>query len=189
MNKKGFTLIELLAVITILGIVMLIAAIGVIPVMTKSKNDALFDEGKTLVHAAELAYSDNKQMVGKNVCISLEWLHDKNFFDKGIEDGYSGSVYIEYNGGELIKKYTIKSEIGTIGYETKSGATAWQNMNNMQDKNAKDYVLSKSIKESAKHYEAVCYSGNSSYAGTSNINEGQSITIGGKKVSIYNKKL
>ena len=189
MNKKGFTLIELLAVITILGIVMLIAAIGILPILDKSKQDSLFDEGKELVRAAELAYSDNSSMVGRNVCISLEWLNNRGYFDKGIADGYSGSVYIEYNSGKLIKKYTIKSDLGTIGYETKSGSTAWQNMNNMQDKNAKDYVLSKSIKESEKHYEAVCYSGNSSYAGTSNISEGQSITIGGKKVNIYNKKI
>ena len=40
MNRRGFTLMELLAVITILGILLLIAIIGVSRVVENSRRDA-----------------------------------------------------------------------------------------------------------------------------------------------------
>ena len=113
-KKKGFTLIELLAVITILGIVMLIAVVAVLPMITKSRNKALLDEGKSLVKAAELAYAANEDgMRGKDVCISLGYLKSKNYYEKGWDEGYVGSVLITDYGTK--KFYVIADSSGTYG--------------------------------------------------------------------------
>ncbi|MBR1413408.1 MAG: type II secretion system protein [Bacilli bacterium] len=124
MNKKGFTLVELLAVITILGIVMLIAVVAVLPMIDKSEQKALIDEGKSLVKAAELAYANNEDgMRGKVVCVSMEYLYNKGYYPKGKSDGYAGSVYIN----DTTKKYIIANENGSFGY---NGS---YNLNNMVD--------------------------------------------------------
>ncbi|MBR1413165.1 MAG: type II secretion system protein [Bacilli bacterium] len=95
-NKKGFTLIELLAVIVILAVVMLIAATAVLPMMTKSRKNALLDEGVALEKAAKLAYQDPYSGdVGNAVCYPLSYLYTNGFFEKGApDDNYYGSVLI-----------------------------------------------------------------------------------------------
>ena len=146
MNKKGFTLIELLAVITILGIVMLIAVVAVLPMINKSQLKALSDEGKSLVKAAQLAYADKEStMRGKNICLSMEWLKYNNYYEKGWEDGYVGSVYIINNGQTL--SYVIGNEAGSYGY----GVT--NTLNNMISKSATDPALSDGKKSASKNDE------------------------------------
>ncbi len=82
-NTKGFTLIELLAVITILAIVMLIAAVGVLPILDQSRRKSLIDDGRALVKAAELAYSSRAELNQYDyIIISMQYLADLGYYDK-----------------------------------------------------------------------------------------------------------
>ena len=116
-RKKGFTLIELLAVIAILAIVILIAAVAVIPMIRKSRNKSLVDEGKSLVKSAEVAYAANagNMLNNDDVCISMEYLKQNGYYEKGIDNGYQGSVLLSKSNGKLIKKYIISNGDTTIG--------------------------------------------------------------------------
>ena len=119
-NKRGFTLIELLAVIVILAVVMLIAATAVLPMMTKSRKNALLDEGAALEKAAKLAYQDpTSGAVGKKACYSLNYLHENGFYEKGVDDGYAGSVYIVPTGSGTTSTFATSFWISnnTYGYK------------------------------------------------------------------------
>ena len=129
-NKNGFTLIELLAVIVILAVVMLIAATAVLPMMTKSRKNALLDEGLALEKAAKLAYQDPVagKAVGKTACYSLQYLNESGFYEKGAKDGYIGSVLITPINNSKSYKYQFWISNNTYGYNgayatTSSGGT------------------------------------------------------------------
>ncbi len=116
-KSKGFTLIELLAVITILGIVMLIAAIGVLPMIEKSKAKSLLNEGRELVKAAELAYTENSSLRKyDDLVLSLNFLSDLGYYDKQ-SSSYSGAVHVEKNGKKVEYHFSISD--GTYGYKRK----------------------------------------------------------------------
>lgn len=55
MNRRGFTLMELLAVITILGILLLIAIIGVSRVVENSRRDAFANTAQSYIDAVRKA--------------------------------------------------------------------------------------------------------------------------------------
>ncbi|MBR1413416.1 MAG: type II secretion system protein [Bacilli bacterium] len=116
-KRNGFTLVELLAVITILAVIILIAVIAVLPTNQKAKNNALTDEGKSLVKSAEVAYAANQgnMLDNESVCISMEYLKQNGYYEKGISDGYEGSVLLTNQNGKLIKKYAISNKEGSIG--------------------------------------------------------------------------
>ena len=128
LNKKGFTLVELLAVIVILAVVMLIAVTAVGPLMTKSRKSALGTEGVSMVDAAKTAYqaeqlnSNSKIKPTSSVCFDLEWLYNKNYFDKGKSgDGYTGSVLVTYSGGRYTYKFWISNGVYIFGKNATNG--------------------------------------------------------------------
>lgn len=118
-NKKGFTLIELLAVIVILAVVMLIAVSAVGPLMAKSRKGALETEGIALSNAAKTAFQAeqlNASSVIKPtsaVCFDLEFLYNQNYYEKGKDDGYTGSVLVTYDSSTRKYEYTIWISNGT----------------------------------------------------------------------------
>ncbi len=60
MNSKGFTLIELLAVITIMGILMLVAIPAVSRTIENSRRDTYVDTAKTYVNAIKNAVASDE---------------------------------------------------------------------------------------------------------------------------------
>jgi type IV pilus assembly protein PilA len=58
-EQKGFTLIELLAVIVILGIIAAIAIPSITTIINNSKEDAIRADGKLILNAAKLYYTEN----------------------------------------------------------------------------------------------------------------------------------
>ena len=123
-NKKGFTLVELLAVIAVLGIIMMVAVVAVLPMINKSRQKSLLNEGKELVRSAEIVYNESPNMRGKKACLSLEFLNANGYYEKGLSKGYTGSVLIEPNSdGSLKESFVINDGSGTIG------ATSLQNIN------------------------------------------------------------
>lgn len=77
-NNKGFTLIELLAVITILAIIMLLAAQSVTTALTNAQRRSFVIDSQRIVEAAKLAYTDallNNQTKNANqFCMSVDYL-------------------------------------------------------------------------------------------------------------------
>ena len=57
LNRKGFTLIELLAVITILGILMIVGIPAVQRTITNSRKDTFYDTAKEYVNAVKTAWA------------------------------------------------------------------------------------------------------------------------------------
>ena len=152
-NKKGFTLIELLAVIVILAVVMLIAATAVIPMMTKSRKNALLDEGIALEKAAKLAYQDPVSgMAGKAVCYDLETLASAGFYEKSSSDKYYGSILIyPYPTGSDTFKSRIYITNANYGYKNaisvsgngQGNSTSVTTYQNAIDKVGTDYTTYK----------------------------------------------
>ncbi len=62
-NKKGFTLIELLAVLTLLGIIMIIAVPNVLNVIGKNKKETMVNDAKRLIAITQYEASINKDLL------------------------------------------------------------------------------------------------------------------------------
>lgn len=118
-NKKGFTLIELLAVIVILAVIILIAASNIGAMTSKAKKSVLAVEGNTLVDAAKTAYQmgvlDGEiENASKSACFSLTYLNNEGYFDKGLDQGYNGSVLVTASSDG--KTYSYKFWISDKSY-------------------------------------------------------------------------
>ena len=87
-DRKGFTLIELLAVVTILGIVMVVSIPAVNRWLAKGKNESLESQKKTLVMASEsYAQANSKYLpkrVGESVDIPISNLKKSNYLKDDI---------------------------------------------------------------------------------------------------------
>ena len=96
-NHKGFTLIELLAVITILAIIMLLAAQSVTTALTNAQRRAFVIDAERIVEAAKLAYTDallnNKTKNANQFCMSISYLKS-NGLEKN-DDLLNGSILVD----------------------------------------------------------------------------------------------
>ena len=64
MNKKGFTLIELLAVITIMGILMMVAIPSVSWIIEKSRQESFVNVAKSYVNSAKNLWTSDGLLCG-----------------------------------------------------------------------------------------------------------------------------
>ena len=102
-SKQGFTLVELLAVITILGILSLIAIPTVISIIRGTSEDILRSNEKLLSVAAENYYLMNThllpQEIGELEAITLEYLiilgYTKQIKNPNTLDNCLGYVVVE----------------------------------------------------------------------------------------------
>ncbi len=138
-NTKGFTLVELLAVIVILAVVMTIAVSMVGPLMTRARKGALGEEGLSLIDKAKDAYQLEQMKPSgavkstSSVCFSLAWLYNNDYFEKGADNGYTGSVLVKYENKRYTYTFWISNGVYTFenmsqqGYDyeqAQDGATA-----------------------------------------------------------------
>ncbi len=99
LNQKGFTLIELLAVISILAILMLLAASSVTGIIANSSKKAFVIDAQHVVENAQLAYMDvmlTGTQKGTHFCLPLEYL--KSTYIERISSKYKGSVEVTVSG-------------------------------------------------------------------------------------------
>lgn len=107
LNRKGFTLIELLAVITILAIVMLLAAQSVTTALTNAQRRSFIIDVERIVEAAKLAYTDallNNQTKNSNqFCMSMDYLKTHGL--EKHDDKVKGSVLVDVSN--VTARYTV----------------------------------------------------------------------------------
>lgn len=97
-NKKGFTLVELLAVIVILALLIVVTANTVLPMMNKSKQNAMVVYAERVLNTASSFFqadSITDSATSKNYSIA----------ELMGEDNYYGCVNVEKNGDGF--KYSI----------------------------------------------------------------------------------
>ena len=100
-NKNGFTLIELLAVITILGILMVIAVPSINAIITNSRKNVYITDAKTYISDAR--NSIVAQEFDTNDLDTTYYIHINNFNDESVKespfaawkDAYVGVVRME----------------------------------------------------------------------------------------------
>lgn len=119
-NTKGFTLVELLAVIVILAVVMTIAVSAVGPLMSRARKGSLGNEGLGMIDGAKSAYQLQQMKANgpvkstSSVCFSLNWLYNNDYFEKGSDSGYTGSVLVKYDTST--KRYSYSFWISNGSY-------------------------------------------------------------------------
>ena len=128
LNSKGFTLIELLAVITILGILMLVAIPAISRTIENSRRDTFMDTAKLYVDAVRTSVSadevecDTGQVdaSGNKKYAVISGLTGPNFYIKFDSAGSYGTNDLMQSGGKSswgnadAKGYvTIAKELGT----------------------------------------------------------------------------
>ncbi len=106
-NKKGFTLIELLAVISILAIIMLLAARSVTSVLNDAQKKSFVIDAQNVVETAKLAYTeallDNKTQGKTKFCMSIDYLKNHGLEKK--DDSLKGSILVDVENATA--NYTI----------------------------------------------------------------------------------
>ena len=100
--KKGFTLTEMIAVITIIGIILLIT----IPVASNMIQDNKEDEYKTFVEIVEKALMTYADMDGSSTSISINTLKSNGYINTTtMSDGatvYNKSIPIRKESGKVV---------------------------------------------------------------------------------------
>lgn len=90
--------------------------------LEKAKKSALGTEGLNLIDFAKTAYQleqmkpASKIKSDSSVCFSLEWLHANDYFAKGIEDNYTGSVLINFDNTKKEYNYLFWISDGVYAF-------------------------------------------------------------------------
>ena len=114
--NKGFTLIELICVITILGLIALIAVPTVNTMIQKSKEDAYEEQITTIEKACKTYMSKNSLELPKDdetKCISIQTMQKAGLLSKDeiknpleTDETFKGGVNVSWNGNKYIYEYT-----------------------------------------------------------------------------------
>ena len=97
MNKKAFTLVELLAMLTILGILLIITIPNINGILENNKKKTYIEDGKRLISIFKYKYSEPKSsLTGDNICITLSKLDYNDSFKKGPNGGEYIDSYIQF---------------------------------------------------------------------------------------------
>ncbi|MBR5370006.1 MAG: type II secretion system protein [Bacilli bacterium] len=105
MKKNGFTFIEVLAMITVIGIIMVVAIPNITGMMNNQKLDLIKSDAVSMVEAAKMKANKDRAFVkpkkGDCVVFSLNYLDDNDNIVKGPNGG-------EYNKFDSVVVYTRK---------------------------------------------------------------------------------
>ena len=124
MNNKGFTLIELILVITLLGIIALIAVPTITGILNDSKQEVSKDQEKIIINAAKTYMVNNSTKLPTEKCyVSLETLNSegilpkKDIKDPGNKNNtLNGYVIITFENNKYKYEYTSNpNEINVCG--------------------------------------------------------------------------
>ncbi len=118
MNQKGFTLIELLAVITIMGILMLVAIPAMQRTIENSRRGTFANVAGTYINAIKTALSSDELKCGTNTGTNLP---DGYYYYKFDSNAVTGQDLVEQGGKSswgnkevkgviIIKKSTVNSK-------------------------------------------------------------------------------
>ena len=114
MNNKGFTLIELILVITLLGIIALIAVPTITGIINDSKEEASKDQKKIIVNAAKTYMVNHSTKLPTDKCyVSLETLNSEGILPKDTitdpgnkNNTLSGYVIITFENNKYKYEYS-----------------------------------------------------------------------------------
>jgi len=101
-NIKGFTIVELIAVITILGVIMLIAVPNVIGILDKNRKEIYITDAKQMLTAAEYKFRSAKKDVPSKIGESEAIVFHLACLDTDLEEGPYGNNYNEQDSYVLI---------------------------------------------------------------------------------------
>lgn len=111
MKNKGFTLIELLAVITIIGILLLLGIPAVTDIIKNSRNRAFYYNEEQLKKTAEQYYTENAMKLPKKVNeSSLVLLTDL------VSGGYTNEIKNPSNESTTCTGYVLVTKTGSSKY-------------------------------------------------------------------------
>ena len=155
MNKKGFTMIELLAAIVILGILSVLAIVGVSGLIEKSKEEDQRQQENTLKMAAESYYSSNRselpKEIGKKKIISASDLKKSKYLKEDIKDK-NGDLCMSGDNESYVEVYK-KSETKYIYKSAICGRK--ESKGDVATPTAKIYLTDSTGKESIEVYKNV----------------------------------
>lgn len=106
-NKKGFTLIELLGVITILGIIMVIATSAVGKVIENSKIKARYIAAEEITNIA-MAYMETEG--GESV--SVQDLKDDGYLEDDVTNPSASDPQLSFSNQIITKDDTVLKQDG-----------------------------------------------------------------------------
>ncbi len=99
MNKKGFTLIELLAVITIMGILMLVSIPAVSRTIENTRRSTFANTAKTYINEIKTAVaSDELKYVNGSTSTMISALGTDNYYYEFDSNNNSGKDLVEQGG-------------------------------------------------------------------------------------------
>ena len=114
LNSKGFTLIELLAVITIMGILMLVAIPAVSRTIENSRRDTFMDTGKAYINAVKNAVAADELWVGSDpISAKAEGCY---YYSFDTSTGNSATDLMEQGGKSSWGNANVKGYI--VAYKT-----------------------------------------------------------------------
>ena len=94
-NNKGFTFVEILAAVTVLGILTVIAIVGVSRILERSHTEFYKNQEKNLILAAQSYMNNNKsklpKIIGKKSKVTAKELKEANYLKKNVTE-YDGKT-------------------------------------------------------------------------------------------------
>lgn len=163
-NKKAFTLIELLAVITVLGLIMLIAIPSVVNVLEKNKKETMINEARKIMRVVEKEDKDNKYSINQfkinnkgessYTNINTSVVGDTSPFDKSYT-----MIIVQACTTEDTRYYRIFMSDGVYQLTATKGLTEAlinkYNAIDISDSTVERYQMVKKVKNSTTSY--TCY--------------------------------
>ncbi len=145
LNKKGFTMVEILAAVTILGILTVVAVVGISRVMDNAKKEYYKNQEENIILAAQSFVQNNTNKLPKNigqkVKLKLSELTKNKYLKETVKDYGKQNCDMDKSYVEITKisqkeySYDVILECPSYKGSTSSGTT---DKDNPSDKDTPD---------------------------------------------------